>query len=263
MNEDGSQTIEAARAELRSFAEQHLAAADAEFYANLARPAIRLEYAPSGGQTHLGGLPVLAPDVLWPTWRDVPLAAIAVLDLAELALFEPGLELPREGTLSFFYDARPQAPWGIDAADWGAWRLHYCAAGEGAEQQSPPGVRQFATRSVAPLQMLSSPGWEDAALQPLRAHSEDALLTLEGALRCPRPRHQVGGWPELIQGPIDWIKPYDRAAQMGWKFLAQFDSDAAAGFDWGGDDGVIAFAVPKERASIRDFENSSLIVQAD
>jgi uncharacterized protein YwqG len=69
------------------------------------RPSCQLVSAEYGEEwpNRLGGRPNLPPEIAWPMWDNEPLAFISQLDLATLPHL-PGLEMPRAGSLFFFYE---------------------------------------------------------------------------------------------------------------------------------------------------------------
>jgi hypothetical protein len=96
----------------------------------LASPSIRMasratqENALSLGTSKFGGHPDLPLDMFWPTWKDIPLAFIAQISLAEVHSLNVDGLLPASGILYFFYDA-DHVPVGYDPAWRGGWRVLY------------------------------------------------------------------------------------------------------------------------------------------
>ncbi len=92
------------------------------------QPAIRLRTFPCRedalplGSTRIGGRPDLTDDVIWPVWKDRPLAFLAQINLNDLARFPFASVLPQSGWLLFFYDAE-QLTWGFDPQDLESWRV--------------------------------------------------------------------------------------------------------------------------------------------
>ena len=71
-------------------------------------------------------------------YRDRPLSVVASLDCAALRDHVlPGLSLPHEGTLTYFYDVAEQSTWGFDPADRGSWRVVHAVGGGPADVQGP------------------------------------------------------------------------------------------------------------------------------
>jgi hypothetical protein len=62
----------------------------------------------------------LPPAITWPRNDDEPLSFIAQANLADVAAYDSEGVLPRDGLLSFFYDAVTQGAWGFDPADHGS-----------------------------------------------------------------------------------------------------------------------------------------------
>jgi uncharacterized protein YwqG len=95
------------------------------------------------------------------------------------------------------------------------------------------------------------------------------------------PRHQIGGWPELIQGDMEsechlvsqgvrMGSPADHAATIkpglekgaeDWALLFQIDTDEdGPGWMWG-DMGMIYFWIRRTDLATRDFSRVWLILQ--
>jgi uncharacterized protein YwqG len=140
----------------------------------VAQPSIRLlstakgEHAVPLGASKLGGLPDLPQDISWPTWKDVPLAFIAQINLAEVHALDTTSLLPAFGLLSFFYDA-DHVPVGYDPAWREGWRVLY-SAGEQLRLQRVP---------LPSVLLAREPTW----LPPGQQYSKCALrFTLEVTL---------------------------------------------------------------------------------
>ena len=70
--------------------------------------------------SRLGGSPDLPSSIEWPRKGNAPLSFIAQVNLADVAPYEAEGLLPRDGLLSFFYDAVEQEAWEFDPADHGS-----------------------------------------------------------------------------------------------------------------------------------------------
>ena len=103
---------------------------------SLARSAVRLDIGTGEGPEigQFGGMPALPEGFAWPhfvtdTYLDDevkprPLAFLAQFDCAALAPLDRDSLLPREGVLSFFYEAVSQR-WGFDPKDGGCARVYW------------------------------------------------------------------------------------------------------------------------------------------
>ncbi len=97
----------------------------------------------ASGNTHLGGLPLLPPDFVYPTftgegadgYRERPMSLLAQIDCAELHALDSDALLPDHGILSFFYEQDSQC-WGRDAEDTGCARVCWFAD-EDALRETP------------------------------------------------------------------------------------------------------------------------------
>ena len=270
---------------IQSAARRHLNDAHADLYLGLVRPAVRLLHDVDRGQrSRLGGVAVLDPAVAWPTWGGRPLSLLAVVDLAELAAVDTGLQLPEVGLLNFFYDADEQRAWGFDPAQSDAWRVIYTPPEDGVAVEPPTGAPSFPSIPVSPRQWVSSPGWEEPALEIIWQGDRDGLGDLDEQLaeeEWPEAaHHQIGGWPMLQQGSI-WLecqlasnglyvgdsKGYQdpRAAELGpgaddWVLLLQIDTDDDAGWMWG-DVGVLYFTIRRQDLADGRFDRCWMVLQ--
>ncbi|WP_026412115.1 DUF1963 domain-containing protein [Actinomadura oligospora] len=167
---------------------------------SLARPALRLI---SGGSAavYLGGHPLLPPGEPWPTTAGRPMEHLGTIDLAAI----PSLDgLPTLGHASFYHSGVTPSPWDDASGPREAWRV-YARDLEPAE--SPVSTSSSAARSwgVAPFWSLPSP------LEPtldLLEQARPGTLSPYGALYGSwldqvwpddGPRHQIGGWPVLLE----------------------------------------------------------------
>ncbi|MGW9073182.1 DUF1963 domain-containing protein [Streptomyces yangpuensis] len=133
---------------LRDVGRRHLDEEDAERWAALIRPGVRLAVADEEWDAEemptaarLGGLPRLHDGTQWPTGPDgVPLAFVAAVDCAALPAGSTDLPLPADGVLAFFASTPPAEG-----------RVLYIPVGEpGGVRPAPPGAAVFpAVRLIA------------------------------------------------------------------------------------------------------------------
>jgi hypothetical protein len=88
--------------------------------------------------SRLGGMPDLPATTRWPSNDGEPLSFIAQVNLAEVAAYDVEGVLPKDGLLSFFYEAVAQSAWGFDPADHGSAAVLYTPAYAGTERLGPP-----------------------------------------------------------------------------------------------------------------------------
>lgn len=267
----------------------YLPPADAEAFMGLARPAIALRHTSSGtaSRAHLGGDAALEPDQTWPMWHGKPLSLLAVLDLEALLDLDSDLELPRSGFLNLFYDDDEQ-PWGFDPVHAGGWRTILAAAGTAEDRAEPGGGTRFNRIDLAPEQILTVPGWEEDVLTSIPHlapyafddRAEALYAALHEATEGSGPHHQVGGWPDLQQGPLwrelqfasNGVYVGDPAGYEGpraaallagvgdWRLLAQIDTDDDAGWMWG-DVGTLYFGTRNEDLARTDLDRGWMVLQ--
>jgi uncharacterized protein YwqG len=270
--------------EIEASARANLTAVDADAFLSLLRPAIRLDHGEDGeARSRLGGSPVLDPDTAWPEWNSRPLSFLMMIDLSELQGFENDLELPRSGLLNFFYEADAQRTWGFDPDDAGSWRVILADAASDIAA-APDEALTFAEVPLRPRQVVTAPTWAEPVLEDIWQRDRDGLLAVDHALTTGgwpgAPRHQIGGWPLLVQNPI-WLEAqlvshglylgraddYNdpratdlRAGAEDWQLLAQIETDDAAGWMWG-DVGTLYYAIRRQDLAQLRFDNVWMLLQ--
>jgi len=274
-------------------ARQHLPPEIADRWLRLLRPAAVLRHAARGDRAAgvLGGNPRLPDYAEWPSWDGHgPLSFVAAVDCAALAAVPLDIALPSSGTLLFFYfDGRYdnyQATvgyWDPDTSA-GARTLYMGPGGHASPRASPGGIRPYARVGLAVEPVVTFPALEHPDLQAaFMAPGEDLRAFLDhpvnGAAfaealagRTAGPRHQVGGYPDPVQGPVEWEvamaalggrDPHDSrvaAEQARWTLLAQVDTDDRAGMMWG-DCGTLYWLARHEDLARGQVTNTSFTWQ--
>ncbi|WP_374928708.1 DUF1963 domain-containing protein [Kytococcus sedentarius] len=233
----------------------------------LLRPGIHLVAAGPGDAVvgQLGGTTFLPAGVQRPAWEGHgTLSLVLELDLGAIAAtgLDAGRPLPRSGRLQAWYvDAEehddPDAVVGSwdDATRDGARLLLVPPAAETDAPTGGPALDGVALTARAAVcwpspeqpQLLQALGVDDPMGvwdHPLFA--EPLMQELED-LAPEQPKHLVGGWPDLVQGPVEyevsqWGQPDDHspsdAEMAAWTPLLQVDSDDSVDLMWG-DCGVL------------------------
>lgn len=248
------------------------------------RPAVALSHAAAAPdrRSRLGGAPLLDRDEPWPDYLFKPLSFLALIDLAEFADASAGTGLPSTGLLNLFYEVDDQ-PWGFDPDDRGSWRVIPADPASAGPRAAPDGATTYPEIPLDGTRIPTIPDWAEDVLQAFEGEDMDTYLDLEerlGATYPPGPRHQLGGWPMLIQNPwqrecqlasnglyVGTPEGYQdqRAAELergvdDWIMLAQIDSDDDAGWMWG-DVGVLYFAMRRQDLAAGEFDRSWLVLQ--
>lgn len=192
---------------IERLAREHLPEDEADWLLGQARPAVSLMHTDSdAARSRLGGPALLEPGVEWPTWRGKPLSLVAVLDLAEMADLDSGLDLPAAGLLNVFFEADEQMAWGFDPEHEGASRLVLADASNAAEVDPPSGAVVFEPSRIAGSPYRSIPSLDEERLPEARIDStEEYTWESEESLDEQGPHHQLGGWPRFVQGPF-WLE---------------------------------------------------------
>jgi uncharacterized protein YwqG len=265
----------------------------AEILSPMRKPSVMLEVCKSvvcdGESTsHLGGRPPSFPGFVWPEWQGRPLGFVACLDLGRFSALP---WLPKSGRLLFFYDLVKQ-PWGTYPSERGAWKVQHVPEGTllkglapfpnhlRAQHWLPVRAVTFRVASVPPPYDLTPMAAQDLPDEEMDQIC-DAVEALRDAEYGQGPRHQVGGYPDPVQGAdmelaceirtrgIDdrtlggrddpRVKALEAEAAH-WRLLLQVDSDRALGVMWG-DCGRIYFWVREQDARRGDFSNVWLQLQ--
>ncbi|MFH0821680.1 MAG: YwqG family protein [Pseudomonadota bacterium] len=250
-------------------------------------PAVLLVSAGAGRAfSKLGGLPEVPPQFDWPMWKGSPAAFIAQIDLAELPPSH-GLEgLPQNGRLYFFYD-QEQSTWGFDPEDKGSWRVIYVPASvDLVNAEAPAGLgkdyvyreKRWAPKTIQSIPSVERLG-EDVPAEFDMAY--EIVEELRSAYAAEGPEHQLGGFPNPIQGdsmelesqlasnglycgdPSGYSDP--RAVDLApgaseWKLLLQVDSDDDTNMMWG-DCGRLYFWIRGSDLAAGDFSKVWMILQ--
>jgi len=257
---------------LTRIAHAHLEPDLAERWLRLLRPAIRLVASDAGEMplARIGGRPHVPQDSQWPAWEGSgPLSYVGEIDLEVLAdqNLDPGLELPAAGRLlAFYFDgsydnfASIVGTWDRDSLAW-ARLIHISESrARSVEASAPDGVVEYAEQSLQGRQIMTHPGWEHHLLrqefsepewdfQTWRQHPVQGEAFNE-ALFAPDegdvPRHQIGGWADPVQGPVELevaqaalSGPFEYgdsvhvAEALAWRPLLQVDSDDKSQMMWG------------------------------
>jgi uncharacterized protein YwqG len=256
----------------------------------LAREAISLQSQVGGsnkpGSSRLGGMPELPAGTVWPAWQDQPMSFIAQVRLADVAAFSPAGDLPKDGLLSFFYNAQ-QDTYGASPSDRGSWQILYLAPGTVLQPRDfPPNLPENArfkpctlsftsilTLPVDPRQGLPGLNWSD---DQVKAY-EQMQNALPGPDQKKRPQHQMFGYPAQLQddmpsqcalvtqGITSADDPRVAAAlshKEDWRLLLQVDSDDGAGMRWGSY-GMLYYWLRIQDLQARKFDQAWLVQQSD
>lgn len=233
--------------------------------------------------SRLGGAPNLPPDIEWPASSGgSPLAFLAQLDLSAIPSI-PGMELPSEGALFFFYDSVEQA-WGFSPAHAGCWKVVFTSQKLNSIplRPAPAGLdndSRFAPFSLAASLESTFPALDPATMEELDITEDefDGLLDLQEA---EGTIHRIGGFPDEIQGDVALKaqlvsngidcgdgKGYETGEARGlnagaadWLLLLQLDSEDEAGMMWG-DVGRLYFMIHKADLDDRRFDKVWTVLQ--
>jgi hypothetical protein len=200
------------------------------------------------------------------------------------------IKLPTDGTLLFFYfDGQydnHQATIGywdpVTAA--GARALYLAPDEHAAPRQCPAGITPYPQVNLAAEPIVTFPGFEHPDLQAAFKAAGDDLRAFLGhpvnddafaaALdeRMAGPRHQVGGYADPVQGPVEWEaamavlgNPDRRDPRLGleqarWTLLAQIDTDDRAGMMWG-DCGALYWLTRRDDLARGEYTNTAFTWQ--
>ena len=237
----------------------------------------------SAGFSKIGGVPDVTSDFQWPRHEGTALGFTAQLDFAEVPQCAQ-LGLPRFGRLYFFYVV-DQSTWGMDPSDAGSWRVLY---DDGEGSASPANLPAdlpggFAEKRVDFREIKSLPALERLTILPdqLSMDEWDEVEEQRRQALGDLPGHQVGGFPDPIQGDgmeleCDQVAQRMRATQMQghpdsgsddlnegsaqWCLLLQLDTDDEIDMMWG-DAGMVYFWIRSDDLAKCDFSRVWMILQ--
>lgn len=198
------------------------------------------------GSTRFGGEPDLPPSVEWPTSGGRPMTFAAQLDLEDLSRFPAARELPREGLLSFFYDATPDCDFETTLAY--PVRVLHVPSRAGLEgRATPPGGDRRPEYTAEPhplsdtLPPYESPFYE--ALLPVEQVVAFRRSLASGPVRDPLPglpeylglwnhddaddTHRVLGYCKPYQGD-PWVDAEVHATGRSWSGWEEGSAGAIA-----------------------------------
>lgn len=234
---------------------------------------------PISGRSHYGGRPQLPRGFEWPRHGGRPLDFLLQVDLAELAGFQTGLDLPKAGRLLFFYDMETQ-PWGFRPAHAGGARVVHIEDDAAGQSDEPSPMSPIPLTPVQFRQIQTVPNPWSIWVDDLRPTADERFATDELQNWRYHAGAQIGGHPDVLQGADMEAESelastgYDRGgtapvpypdAEMTrlakqWRLLLQLPSDQALGTSWG-DDGKIYFWIRETDLAKRDFSKVWLILQ--
>jgi uncharacterized protein YwqG len=264
---------------------------------DLRRPGVRLISRPADeaelarGSSRLGGRPDLPASFEWPVYRDLPLAFVGQIDLAEMHAYDTEHVLPSGGLLSFFYDADEAGVWGFDPADRGGWAVAFTPAEVALERREHPAqVGEYARFATAALIPQAELGWAPRESSELwqvlegpaqwAAYAEVTGLDQDGLAWPDETRHRLLGHPDPLQGdmqaecqlvshgvycgdPSGYTGSQADALLPGatdWRLLLQVDSDDTVDIMWG-DVGRLYYWIQRDRLAERAWDQCWLILQ--
>ena len=232
----------------------------------LARPAIQLVPTPaaSGWVARLGGLPQLPQLYAWPEWPGHgPLSYVGEIDCGQVQGFSLDMRLPAAGRLLFFYFDGSYDEYASTVGYWdrssapGAQAVFVQGADGGSEREAPTGVTVYEVARFVGRSVVTFPGWEHPDLRAeFMAPGEDLRAFMDHPVcddaflealheRHTGPLHQIGGYANPVQGPVEaeiaqgvlGKVPWDSEAALTeaarWELLLQIDTDDSLSMMWG------------------------------
>lgn len=232
---------------------------------DVASPAISLRVGDGPAAGWFAGAPALRSDGAWPVHRGVRMTHVATLDLEAVAHLQTNLLLPGSGYLSFFFDEfDPDSR--ADQFDRSAIVFTPTGTLAATSAGSPPAAPFTASQiwTVPDIDEIDdAAGWGDDERGSyydlvIGPWHEAQGLNPNGESEGPGKRHQVGGWPDPIQGPVareivaEVLRelgpsaPSDHLDRNAWCLLLQIVYDVEIERFWG-DAGTLYFAMIGER----------------
>ncbi|WP_026923580.1 YwqG family protein [Glycomyces arizonensis] len=268
--------------ELSALADQHLPPDVAARWKSLLQPAVQFDWAAGSDPVaaQLGGDPELPVGHAWPEWDGHgPLTFIAAFECAGLRV--PGLPLPEDGRLLFFYfdgQVEGAAVGALSPGTQGGARVLYLPPGSPVEaRQAPAPIKPYPRQMLRAGAVTTAPEPDSARIAAAfgdraargTGHPLDADAFTEAVYEelSVSVCHQVGGFPLSVQWPVE----YEAAAAAGelpgaaerpeyaeadrWLLLAQIDSDDASSMMWG-ESGTLYWLVQEPDLAARRFDRA-------
>jgi uncharacterized protein YwqG len=259
-----------------------------------ALPAISFSLRPGRQQqagSHLGGAAYLPSGFKWPVNNGRKLDLLLQVEMRDLAPFPCAAELPKDGTLTFFYDLK-ELPWGYDPKALAGAKVVYTPSGVATREYSNPNPAEalafhsLAFQSSLTVPQLGSRAWSRLSGQ-LGALSEDeerAYLDFarhaQSGPSAGGPDHRFLGHSNNIQNDMQleaqlvsnglycgdetgYKDPRARQLEAGaddWLLLLQLDSQEDAGMMWG-DLGMLYFWIRQQDLAARLFDRTWMTLQ--
>jgi uncharacterized protein YwqG len=220
----------------------------------------------------------------------LPLSLLVVLELRDLDPALVGLDLPRDGALSVFFDLHSE-PWGFDPADKQGWFVVHVPQDQAVFVPPPKDctitlptqIRCAPVWSLAPCRLL----WKTLKECIKKSKFHEKLADLLADKVSGHGRHRVGGWPDEVQNEmreacqlashgidcgskIDPQDPHVRELLQidleEWQLLLQLDTDESIQFADGntwmwGDSGTLYFWITRTDLAARRFDKVWCILQ--
>jgi len=181
----------------------------------------------------------------------------------------------------FFYELEHGA-WGLEAKDANSSIVVY-EAGDPAPAAEPSDLPQHARFPAYPVRFASATSLpsEERVEIDWKGLTKAESRAIEGALQALQPAepvHQVGGFPQPVQGDQmelecqtvtegihlggEGSKKHERMTSNAadWRLLLQLDTDNDAGMMWG-DTGMLYFWIREQDARAGDFSRIWMILQ--
>ncbi len=238
-----------------------------------ARPELELHLTPGVvpvGASKIGGAPDLPDDLPWPVdAQRRPVSFVAQLNLATLPAVDD--DLPREGTLSFFYDTIRQPP-GDAPGDDASLAVRWSAQDPLRRREIPSDTEELPEHALTAT-VAWGPPRDPVAWPADEAAGESFVNTWNG----DAPEAKLLGHPDTLQEAMEGVcEALDRgeipATDAGrlalddprrdrWVLLLQIGSDGAAEFSFGSGAGRLYVWIPRDALRARDFSAARALVQ--
>lgn len=250
-------------------------------------PALQLLGTKRETLTFFGGRPQASAEFEWPRKDGRALGFIGQMDISELELSEAAPWLPLSGRLLFFYDL-DEWPWGFDPKDKGGWAVIYDDGDLPLRSVDFPsdlkeGNQFSGVKFLEGASYVSIPSLERVSLEEVGVseEEEDDYYDLTTEVFGSNPIHQVGGFPEPVQGDgmeeecqlvsadIYCGDSSERESEEAkevlaqandWKLLLQYDTDDDIDVMWG-DVGKLYFWIRESDARDGNFDNVCMVLQ--